>query len=109
MAPDLFSLYALDNITLWLQRWFNDYDSGRANAEPELEAIGFGDLLPDPLPIRHGFLGYTVQQYVSRASGGQIRASAATTRKQKRPMSRGRVGIGSNSGDGEMRVLGRGR
>lgn len=83
MAPDLFSLYALDNITLWLQRWFNDYDAGRANAMPELKAIGFEDLLPDPLPIRHGFIGYTVQQYVSRASGGQIRDIEAYDRHRR--------------------------
>lgn len=73
MAPDLFSLYALDNITFWFQRWLAEYELGRAHAQNELEAIDFGDLLPDPLPIRHGFIGYTVQQYVSRASGGQIR------------------------------------
>lgn len=73
MAADLFSLYALDNITTWFQRWISEYDAGRANAHDNLEATGYGALLPDPLPVRHGFIGYTVQQYVSRASGGQVR------------------------------------
>jgi cellulose biosynthesis protein BcsQ len=73
MAPDLFSLYALDNITIWFQRWLAEYEAGKANARENLEATGYMDLLPDPLPIRHGFVGYTVQQYVSRASGGRIR------------------------------------
>ena len=73
MAPDLFSLYALDNITTWFQRWLGEYDVGRANAADQLRAVGYNDALPDPLPIQHGFIGYTVQQYVSRASGGQIR------------------------------------
>jgi cellulose biosynthesis protein BcsQ len=73
MAADLFSLYALDNITTWFNRWLGEYDAGRTNARANLEATGYADLLPDPLPIRHGFIGYTVQQYVSRASGGKIR------------------------------------
>jgi hypothetical protein len=33
--------------------------------------------LPEELPIRKGFLGYTVQQYVTRASGGERRAVKA--------------------------------
>lgn len=73
MAPDLFSLYALDNITIWFQRWLKEYDLGRGQAQEQLTSIGYGDTLPDPLPIRQGFIGYTVQQYVSRASGGEIR------------------------------------
>lgn len=73
MAPDLFSLYALDNITFWFQRWLGEYDLGRSQAQEALESIDFAHVLPDPLPIRHGFIGYTVQQYVSRASGGEIR------------------------------------
>jgi cellulose biosynthesis protein BcsQ len=73
MAADLFSLYALDNITTWFQRWLGEYEAGRANAKDNLLATGYSDLLPDPLPVRHGFVGYTVQQYVSRASGGRIR------------------------------------
>lgn len=83
MAPDLFSLYALDNITTWFQRWLGEYDFGRQNAEDTLRTIGFDDLLPDPLPIRHGFIGYTVQQYVSRASGGQIRDIEAYDRHRR--------------------------
>lgn len=73
MAADLFSLYALDNITTWFNRWMAEYAAGRRNAEENLAATGYTDLLPDPLPIEHGFIGYTVQQYVSRASGGQVR------------------------------------
>lgn len=73
MAADLFSLYALDNITTWFQRWLGEYDAGRENAKENLDATGHAGLLPDPLPVRHGFVGYTVQQYVSRASGGQVR------------------------------------
>lgn len=77
MAPDLFSLYALENITLWFERWLAEYEHGRPEAQRELESIGYELDLPEPLPVRHGFAGYTVQQYVSRASGGEIRQTEA--------------------------------
>jgi hypothetical protein len=32
MAPDLFSPYALDNITAWLRRWLGEYNHGRGRA-----------------------------------------------------------------------------
>jgi cellulose biosynthesis protein BcsQ len=90
MAPDLFSLYALDNITTWFQRWLKDYDAGRATGEENLRATGYPDILPEPLPIRHGFVGYTVQQYVSRASGGQIREIEAYDKHRRQIPERAR-------------------
>jgi len=77
MAPDLFSLYALDNITTWFERWLGEYEHGRGGAKGQLDAIGYEFDLPNPLPIRHGYVGYTVQQYVSRSSGGAIRQTEA--------------------------------
>lgn len=73
MSADLFSLYALDNIAAWFHRWLGIYDNARESAISELEATGQPELLPSTLPIRQGFLGYTVQQYVTRASGGERR------------------------------------
>jgi hypothetical protein len=69
MAADLFSLYALDNIATWLHRWLEGYARSYAGSQSELAATGDDDLLPAELPIQTGFLGYTIQQYVSRASG----------------------------------------
>lgn len=77
MAPDLFSLYALENITSWFERWLGEYEHGRPQAVAELRQINYDLELPDPLPIQDGFLGYTVQQYVSRSSGGEIRQTEA--------------------------------
>jgi cellulose biosynthesis protein BcsQ len=73
MAPDLFSLYALDNITIWFEQWLAQYNAGRVNSQNELLATGFEALIEEDLPIVHGYLGYTVQQYVSRTSSGSIR------------------------------------
>jgi hypothetical protein len=73
MAADLFSLYALDNISAWVHRWLEGYSRGRAASERELVATGYANLLPEQLPIQTGFVGYTVQQYVSRSSRGDVR------------------------------------
>jgi len=73
MAADLFSLYALDNISAWAHRWLEGYARSRAASERELGATGHADLLPEQLPIQTGFVGYTVQQYVSRSSRGELR------------------------------------
>lgn len=75
MAADLFSLYALDNIGSWMKTWCNDYrkayESIGTNDSPAME-----ELTPT-LPVENGFLGYTVQQYVSRAKGGTLRSVKA--------------------------------
>lgn len=73
MSADLFSLYALDNIAQWMDRWLTEYDIGLAASRAELEQVGFADVLPEDLAIRNGYLGYTVQQYVSRTSKGEVR------------------------------------
>jgi hypothetical protein len=73
MAADLFSLYALDNIAGWFQRFMDEYAQAWSSARPELYATSYLDLIPQTPPIFTGFLGYTTQQYVSRVSGGEIR------------------------------------
>lgn len=73
MAADLFSLYALDNIASWFHGWLQVYSRAREASSEELVRGDFETLLPEVLPIANGFLGYTVQQYVSRASGGDVR------------------------------------
>ncbi|HZJ08250.1 MAG TPA: hypothetical protein VFD39_01020, partial [Trueperaceae bacterium] len=73
MAADLFSLYALDNIYEWMRGWIGDYERGI----DELKR-GFPEALEEynlPLhpAVTNGYAGYTVQQYVSRSSGSEIR------------------------------------
>ena len=88
VAADLFSLYALDNIAAWFHRWLQEYENALPDASTELEASGYGTVLASELPIRHGFVGYTVQQYVSRTSGGDIRRIQAYDRHRNEIPSR---------------------
>lgn len=91
MAPDLFSLYALENITAWFERWLAEYAHGRNQAQEELQDISYDLELPDPLPIRHGFVGYTIQQYVSRSSGGARRRTESYEQHRREIPARARA------------------
>ncbi|RJS14231.1 nitrogenase iron protein [Corallococcus sp. H22C18031201] len=87
MAADLFSLYALDNIYEWMRLWIRAYSravkelKGGASVDGDLESI-----MLDRPSVEMGFAGYTVQQYVSRTSGTNIRSVRAYDRyKNKIP------------------------
>lgn len=75
MAADLFSLYALDNISEWIRAWTKDYQRGyesvrdRGEIDPEDACLR---LTPTPR-VSRGWIGYTVQQYVTKAMGGGSR------------------------------------
>lgn len=73
MAADLFSLYALDNISDWIAAWRRDYERGFASLveRKEFDPQEYG-LTPEPR-VDHAFAGYTVQQYVTKAMGGGYR------------------------------------
>lgn len=105
MAADLFSLYALDNIATWFHRWLDGYRDARGAAITELEATGYEDLIPAELPIENGFVGYTVQQYVSRASGGNIRrVQAYDQHRDEIPMRAARLVELSAYGAGDLEL-----
>jgi cellulose biosynthesis protein BcsQ len=82
MAADLFSLYALDNIGDWILGWLREYRRG-------VEDFSVDDLedeewsIPPAPSIRSGFIGYTVQQYVSRSSKSGIRQVRAYDRYKR--------------------------
>jgi cellulose biosynthesis protein BcsQ len=69
MAADLFSLYALDNISDWINSWSRDYRRGYDSLveRGEFEPDEYG-LTPSPR-VSRAFAGYTVQQYVTKAMG----------------------------------------
>jgi cellulose biosynthesis protein BcsQ len=90
MAADLFSLYALDNIGNWISSWFRDYQRGYESAKGLHEEIEEYGLVWEP-PIINGFLGYTVQQYVTKAMGGESRNVNAYERYRRQIPQRAEV------------------
>ncbi|RIR11608.1 ParA family protein [Mycobacteroides abscessus] len=85
VAPDLFSLYALENIGDWLERWIKeylDYETRLDATAEEREKYQVGSTLP----VAQGWAGYSIQQYVAKTTGGQIRGVQAYDRyKQEIP------------------------
>ena len=80
MAADLFSLYALDNIGEWIRAWTRDYTRAYESLveREEFEPADAG-VTPQPTVAR-GWLGYTVQQYVTKAMRGSSRTVNAYER-----------------------------
>lgn len=83
MAADLFSLYALDNISEWIASWRRDYERGFSSLveRKEFDPQEYG-LAREP-KVDHAFAGYTVQQYVTKAMGGGYREVNAYDRYKR--------------------------
>lgn len=76
MSADLFSLYALDNIADWTQSWTGEYRrayTSLVETSPELDISG----VPEAPDFLSGYLGFTVQQYVTKTKAGAVRSVKA--------------------------------
>jgi cellulose biosynthesis protein BcsQ len=77
MGCDIFSLMGVANISEWLSTWLKSYgrgiDSCREQWEDEFDSYNARDFSESPL----SFVGYTVQQYVSKTIRGELRPTAA--------------------------------
>jgi cellulose biosynthesis protein BcsQ len=72
MSTDIFSLKALDNISLSLAKWKKQFEGAIENSE-DLEEVGL-----DELSWKLTFLGYVTQQYTAKKDAtGQPRAVRA--------------------------------
>lgn len=88
LAPDLFSLYSLKNIGGWISEWGGEYkrlielisenetpaarlskkySNGTFNSD-----LKYIDIIKD-VSIMKGYVGYTIQQYVTRSGGNNTR------------------------------------
>lgn len=75
MGSDIFSLYGVRNISTWINKWSKVYSD---SVKYQLET--YDDLsgpIAKDLGIMDGYLGYTVQQYITKAKGGIKRPTAA--------------------------------
>lgn len=85
MSADLFSLYALDNIFEWMQSWTKIYERATRELTESFahELTSLEERTLGSLPVTAGYAGFTVQQYVSRTSGSEIRQVRAYDRYKK--------------------------
>ena len=76
MGCDIFSLIGIENIASWVQKWQRNYDEAHARCKED-----FSDI--DQYKVRRGsasmarFIGYTVQQYLTKTIRSEKRPTAA--------------------------------
>lgn len=78
LGSDVFSIIGVKNIATWLNSWLDDY----AHSWNALSNIDKSDLkqkfgVIDCPVIKNGFIGYTVQLYITKSYGGKRRATKA--------------------------------
>lgn len=77
MGADLFSIFGIRNISEWLAHWIRTYEKGIDLSDRDNPGV-LGDFSIVIQPkIKHGFVGYTVQQYITKSKGGVRRPTKA--------------------------------
>lgn len=77
LGSDVFSLLGIRNIAQWMLTWIEAYQLAVKNAgaadQQSLEKYS----IPSKLEIEHGYVGYTLQQYITKSKQGVRRATVA--------------------------------
>lgn len=78
LGSDVFSIIGVKNISTWLSAWISDYDhSWKGLSEVDAEDLQTRYSIPSEPAIIGGFIGYTVQQYITKSYGKERRATKA--------------------------------
>jgi cellulose biosynthesis protein BcsQ len=78
MSCDIFSLVAIKNIRQWFEKWIAFYDSRCTQFRIDKSHIWdqIAAVTKEKATIHNGFLGYTLQSYISRKDGdGKVRTT----------------------------------
>ncbi|UCI20183.1 AAA family ATPase [Mesorhizobium sp. B2-1-8] len=80
LGADAFSILGLRNIASWMAGWIKYYEVGLEQSE----RLNPGSLeryeVPKEIPVRNGYVGYTLQQYIAKAKEGVRRPTKAYER-----------------------------
>lgn len=77
MGTDIFSILGIKNISEWLTGWLNLYENSLAIGEERFPGRLESYKIDRNIPIRSGYLGYTVQQYITKSKKGERRPTRA--------------------------------
>lgn len=80
LGADAFSVLGIRNISRWMKSWIDYYTVGLEQSE-RLNPGGLSkyNVLKE-IPIKNGFLGFTLQQYIAKAKAGVRRPTKAYER-----------------------------
>ncbi len=77
MGTDIFSILGIRNISEWLTGWINLYEKSLDLAEERFPRRLHSFGIDKKLKIKSGYLGYTVQQYITKSKQGVRRPTKA--------------------------------
>lgn len=77
MGCDIFSIVGIRNIGEWLARWLADYERLLEHFRDDNAEAITQYRIQEHLTVKHGFVGYTVMQYITKSREGERRATAA--------------------------------
>ena len=77
MGTDIFSILGIRNISTWLQSWVDRYEIGLDLCERNSPGRLAYFQIENMLPITTGYVGYTIQQYITKSKGGIRRPTRA--------------------------------
>lgn len=77
MGTDIFSILGIRNISTWLQSWVDRYENGLDLCERNSPGRLAYFQIENMLPITTGYVGYTIQQYITKSKGGIRRPTRA--------------------------------
>ena len=77
MGTDIFSILGVKNIYEWLKNWLSLYENSLKICEERTPGRLNEFNIPQSLKIGHGYLGYTIQQYITKKKEGVRRPTKA--------------------------------
>ena len=78
LGSDVFSIIGVKNISTWLSAWISDYEhSWQGLSDGDAADLQARYEIPSKPAILGGFVGYTVQQYITKSYGKERRATKA--------------------------------
>jgi len=80
LGADVFSLIGVRNISDWLTNWIELYVTGLTISENRTPGRLQTFTIRRDVPIRYGYAGYTLQQYITKSKGGVRRPTEAFER-----------------------------
>jgi cellulose biosynthesis protein BcsQ len=77
MGTDIFSILGIRNIAEWLKSWISLYENSLKLCEERTPGSLRKFNIPKDMKIKHGYIGYTIQQYITKSYKGIRRPTKA--------------------------------
>lgn len=77
MGTDIFSILGIKNISEWLTSWITLYEKSLTLAEERFSGRLESFNITPEIKIKKGYLGYTIQQYITKSKQGVRRPTKA--------------------------------